>query len=465
VVALFKKLSIKKEIYIRLGYMTELFIVMLILIMTYCRGIQDVPFMGDESQWIATSYYFEAILDHDLIFPTIYQKDIRNTSASNLVWGNNYWTLTQPPLTRYIIALGRLSGGYQVKDLNTPWDWGSDSTKNQALGALQSPQLLWWSRLPMALLASISGLIFFLLVRSCAGVISGYTFIVLFISNPYFLVHLRRAMGESPLLLFTGLTIAAGVGTLAKWDQIKQPERMYTSLKSFQSLFLWFMLIGVGAGLAGATKLNGLVLSLAGVFISYLIFLMSKANTTQKIRVSLVIRTSVLLLLVTGTVFVIVNPYLYSNPLGNTTLMFLFRGAEIENQKISYPDYDIPDIGTRLRIVPQRIFNDYMILNFKDAWIINIFFFGLGAYYLVRNGLMWLMNKGGSSTGVSILVIAGVTSLPSLFTPFDWDRYYLFPVIFVSIFIAIGIGISLSFMGQWIWVHFKYLMEGYRICP
>jgi hypothetical protein len=221
-IALFKNLSLKKELFIKLAYLIEPFIVLIILIITYCRGVQDVPFTGDESHWIATSYYFEALFNRELIPPSLSQNDSRIDLMSTPVWGDNYWTLTQPPLTRYIIAIGRLSGGYQVKDLNAPYDWAVDPAKNQTLGTLPSPWLLWWSRIPMTLLAAFSGLIFFLLVRNCSGRISGYAFVVLFINMSYFLTNLRHAMGESPLLFFTGLIIVAGAIALAKWEQIRQ---------------------------------------------------------------------------------------------------------------------------------------------------------------------------------------------------------------------------------------------------
>lgn len=461
--ALVKKLSIKNDVYIRLGHLIELFIVMLILVLTYCRGIKDVPFHSDESQWIATSYYFEALFKSDLVLPSLSQSNLKNIVPFKLVWEENYWTLTQPPLTRYIVALGRLSGGYQVTDLNVPWDYSVDAAENEVLGAIPSPRLLWWSRLPMVILAAVSGMILFLLVRSCAGRISGYAFVVLFVTPPYFLLELRRAMGESPLLFFTVLTIVAGRIALTKWGQIRQMGRIYNPFKNLLLPILGLIFMGIGAGLAGATKLNGLLLCLAGVVMCYLIFLMSKGIISRTVRVSFLIRTSVLLILAAGIVFVIVNPYLYPNPLIRTAVLIKFRYIEMAWQKTQLPGMIIPDIGARLVIVPERIFKDYMASNFNGAWIINILLFGLGIAYSVRTGLLWLINKDGNSTSVAILVVASVIAIPSLFTPLDWDRYYLFPVICVSFFIAIGIGISLTFVYRWLWICLNYIKERFRI--
>ena len=313
----------------------------------------------------------------------------------------------------------------------------------------------------MAILAAISGLLFFLLVCSCAGRISGYTFVVLFANMPYCLTQLRRAMGESPLLFFTGLAIAAGVVALVKWSRIKQMGQADASTNSLLSPFLWLILMGVTTGLAGATKLNGLALFLAGALICYLIFRGSKGIVSQAARERFAIRTLVLSMLVAGIVFVIVNPYLYSDPLSRAVKMFEFRGREISTQLFLYPEYGIPDMGARLRIVPQRIFQDYMALNFEGAWIINVLLFGLGAFYLARAGWQWLVNKGDNPASVAMIAAASVTVLPALFTPLDWDRYYLFPVIFVSCSIAIGIGMSLTIASRRLWIYFKYLKERY----
>ncbi len=165
-----------------------------ILLFIFCTGIQAIPFHPDESQWIATSGAFEAYVSGDFASPT---------------WNEALWTLTQPPGTRYIIALGRLAGGYHADQLNVPWSFGRDEPTNIAAGAMPSPGLLWWSRLPMALVSVVSLLLLFRLVSVTAGRIAGYMCLLLVTSNPFMLMTLRRAMAEAPLLLCLMLTAAA----------------------------------------------------------------------------------------------------------------------------------------------------------------------------------------------------------------------------------------------------------------
>ena len=58
-----------------------------------------------------------------------------------------------------------------------------------------------------------------------------------------------------------------------------------------------------------------------------------------------------------------------------------------------------------------------------------------------------------AGTALAILVVAAVTALPPLLTPLDWDRYYMYPVIFVSVSVSIGLG--------WIARHWRDLVALY----
>ena len=86
-----------------------------IIISVYFSGINEVPFHPDESEWIATSFVFEAFLTGDF------------TSA---LWDDSHWNLTQPQLPRYFIGFGHWIGGIKSSDLNDFWDWNSDYETN-----------------------------------------------------------------------------------------------------------------------------------------------------------------------------------------------------------------------------------------------------------------------------------------------------------------------------------------------
>src|SRR5688572_29801773 len=152
----------------------EVLLVVCTLALFYLPGLSSVEFHPDESQWIATSNVFETYLRGDFQSP---------------VWDRSYWTLTQPPVVRYIIGFSRYVGGYHIPDLNKPWDFERGKNFNDRRGAMPSDGLLWWSRLPMAILAIFSLAFVFILLHSSSGRFAAYIWLILVLASPYFLLH------------------------------------------------------------------------------------------------------------------------------------------------------------------------------------------------------------------------------------------------------------------------------------
>jgi len=425
----------------------------------YFHDLTKVPFHGDESQWISTSYFFEAFVagyrgpewmhydspsdpeQPDSGVPQSFDAPdwaLRSLAQGYApgIWAAHYWTLTQPPMTRYTIAVGRLLGGYAPKDLNGPWDFEMDNFGNQRAGRMPSPGLLRSARAMMAFLAIVSGLLLFLIARQCAGPFAGYTFLVLFASSDFLLLHLRRAMSESPLLFWTSLALVFGARAL--WG-LRAPEKA----RGWRSPLIWLLLMGVAAGLAGAVKLNALALGATGVALCCAIaWKRRKAPGPWPLRWGLVFWAAPLLLLAMLFVFIAVNPFLYPAPLPRMIAMALFRGWEMRGQATN-TQWLIPNFAARLEIVPYRIFEDYTLLRFS---LLNFILMGVGVYALARSAWRWLAGQRGAatirgaSTGLVILLAAAAVAILPLFTPLDWDRYYLYPVVFISLFIAASVG-------------------------
>src|SRR4051794_31482078 len=101
----------------------EVLLVFCTLAFFYLTGLSSVAFHPDESQWIATSNVFE----------TYFSGDFQSS-----LWHKSYWTLTQPPVARYIIGFSRYMGGYHIADLNTPWDFERGRDFNDRKNAMPS---------------------------------------------------------------------------------------------------------------------------------------------------------------------------------------------------------------------------------------------------------------------------------------------------------------------------------------
>ena len=437
----------------------EVVVVVAVLGNVFFSRLEAVRFHGDESHWIATSCYFEALatlgfsepawlrisdVPDEFPVPPWLVATLAPEVSYTHVWSAHYWTLTQPMVSRYIIALGRIAGGYCVGDLNIPWDFHITDSQNVSLGALPSPGLLRSSRAMMALLSVISGVVLFLLVRHCAGMLAGYSFVAMYVGSWYLLLHLRRAMSEAPLVFFTTLALLCAARALTV-----APRRLGRAVA-------WLLLMSVCAGLAGAAKLNGLVLGFAAAVLCFVVAFRHCRPGMKRWRVAFL--AALLATAITAGVFILVNPFLYPQPWLRTIAMVRFRQWEMTNQA-RRPEWRIPDFFARLHIVPLRIFHDYPavhILFFNEPLTV------LGLFVLIRGAWRWVQGKerltGGRSmsagTALAILVVAAVTALPPLLTPLDWDRYYMYPVIFVSVSVAIGLG--------WIASHWRDLVALYN---
>ena len=290
----------------------------------------QVSFHPDENNWILTSPYGDIFISGDF---------------KNPLWEESYWTLTQPPLARYIIDAGWHAGGIKELDFSLPWDFSLNEAENLARGSMPGAQVLWWSRLPMALLGAVSAGMVFLLMAQASGWWAGWVALVLFLGNPFLRVSLSRAMSESPLLAFTLLTAGAGTLALYAWRMAVPAAEGMTALRR---PFVWFLVMGVLAGLAGASKINGLALAASGAGLAGLVSFFDRAELPHRLRMSFAMRAIVLLALVCLLVFVLLNPFLYADPLGRMVQMYKFRLTEMNIQIGQFPQSVMPQGLPRL---------------------------------------------------------------------------------------------------------------------
>ena len=403
-----------------------------------------MEFHGDESLWIATSYYFDAFVEGKFDSP---------------VWNESYETLTQPPVGRYVVGIGRTIGGYSYRDLNRPWNFNLSSEENIGRGNMPSPNLLWWSRFPMCILAVVAAVIAFTLMSYFVGRLAGYVMLSLFVLDSYFSSTLCRAMGEAPLLAFTMFAALAGYRALTSWRVATAHSHLVR--KRFLRPLLWFGMMGVFCGLAGATKLNGLSIIPAGLVLVLLTPLVQTSNISRSQIFGIIPFACGLLILAAAFTFVAPNPYLYGDPIRRTKNMVEQRLSEMERQQAKIPSARISGpLIPRVSLIGERVFQQCAALSFAKSWIINVLLCLVGLGYVLFAGWSWLRTGAGSAATAVLLLIAFGSSIPALMTPLDWDRYYLFPVFFSTVFIAIGIFWIITILFKWarqwqLWLHRK----------
>jgi 4-amino-4-deoxy-L-arabinose transferase-like glycosyltransferase len=382
------------------------------LMLYFGLALTNQGFDADESQWIATSAAFE---------------DFIHGRVGAATWDESYWTLTQPPLTRYVIGAGRRLGGYGAAELNQPWDFLRSPEDNIRAGALPGDDLLFWSRLPMALMAAVAIWLLWRWIAACINKATAIAMLALIVLNLYFWINLTRAMSEAPLLLCTMLGLGAANAAVASWRR-GMPPRMIG----------WCVAAGLAGGLAGAAKLNGFAVVVA-ICLFLAIALMADSSQPRRQALAWAGLAGLTVVALALLVFVLVNPYLYPDPIGRTIGLFEYRVAEMQPQKLLFPESSITTWSARLRIVPVRILHTFALLRFPGAMAINGLLL-LGGLALAGQRLWRWRRTAGLGDGFLLLILAmAATGGPSLLTPLDWDRYYLFPILWSSVLMAMAI--------------------------
>jgi hypothetical protein len=194
-------------------------------------------------------------------------------------------------------------------------------------------------------------------------------------------------------------------------------------------------MLGAVAGAAGAAKLNGLSVVVAGVVLAIIVTIKFEGSAFQKLLFGFFATLTVILFSL--FTFIGLNPFLWPHPVGRTQAMFEHRTKAMNDQQRRYTELRIASLWERVKVVPLRIFKTYGAMGF---FAVNIVLFVAGLYSIMNKS--WkAISKGIIYPAPIAIVLVGVASAtPPLYTPLDFDRYYLLPVFFTTVLMAIGAG-------------------------
>lgn len=394
-------------------------------------------FHPDESRWINRASYLE---------------ELRHPLSS--FWQDRYLIRAQPPMGSYIIGLGLLLQG---KDLQTngPWDFqygfenaitwnvshGNMPTFDNLIAARQ------WNMVLGALTCVFLVLIVGLMVNWAGGAIAGLV------------------MAIHPLHIY--------LSTLAVSDA------MFTTMVAFAVLAaIWLarkptwgrsVLLAVALGMGAATKLSPLIIALGWTAYAFILFLdpwlRSRARlgrawglisrrelgTERQLGWKLLVQTGLV-----GTFFVLVYPFLWSDPIGRIKIIFDFRRYEMDNQAGFWPQAAIDGPVEALERTWQnlqdrtssseRIFIWMGDLAGRDwsGYSVDLFLAVPGLLVLVY--LAW-KNGLASQQMLGMLAIAAQSALILFALGVDFNRYYE-PLVFTT---AAGIGVLSGWLAGLVW--------------
>lgn len=397
-------------------------ILSIVLILLFCMNLEQIPFDPDESWFIASSGVFETLVTGDVM---------------SQFWRENAVTLSHPPGVRYLVAMGRLVGGYGRDDLNQLYDYKQSLVVNQAQGRVPSLGLLWWSRLPMALIGAACGLLLVFVAYEVAGMLAAVFALLLYAANTYVRNNVGHAMGEAPLFCCLLLATLVGFRAINIWESIAQTEG--AGLRQLRPVGGWFVLMGICCGFAGLIKINGLLVVSTVIVACVLLTYAATGKVQPLVRSPFVLRTGAATVAGTLGVFVLFNPYLYPDILGRTAGMFLYRAAEMRYQQQIFPNHVLPGIGARLTWSWWQITSDNAAISFPGAWLLNTTLLLCGLWQLLSATWNSLITRRGLGySGLLLLVLLASGGPMVVLNPFDWPRYAFLPVVWGGLCIAVG---------------------------
>jgi hypothetical protein len=415
-------------------------IVVAIAIWQFSAALHKSTFHPDESRWINRA---------------VYLKELRHPRGG--FWSDSYLIRGQPPMGSYITGLGLWLQG-QPLEQNGPWNfaYGNDGDINWNVtnGNVPDVQVLLDARRTSIALGVLTILATYIIVTMLSNWIGGVVAGVFLSIHPLTIYLATLAVSDMAFTLVVALSGLCGL-TLAR-----RPS------------WLWTIALGVMLGTGASLKLSPIFLAFGLAFVGALILIEPVVRRIPGVRQFYrhfgageadVQRMGIMLLslpvIATGF-FIASYPYLWSDPIGRTRLLFDFRRAEMANQSRIWGDQAIDSrfeaISRTWSMLEVRYSTSGRLLasigiepgnlNSKEGYDMPflvlgvVLFIGLALWYGFRTPhLMTLMVLAGQV----LIILAGIN--------INFNRYYL-PVAF---FLAVGLGVGIGTCIEWIRVLWK----------
>jgi hypothetical protein len=386
----------------------------------YLSGLLDVPFHVDETFWMASSVRWDALISGDL---------------EHEIWTEGYDAYEVRPIPSYSVAISQRAAGIGPDQLPLSFSEAQEAYKAGA-DLRPTDNILYYSRLPMVISAVVSILLMSAFLSRRVSRLAGYLFFM-FSLNPYFLLHLRRAMTESILILLTVLILLA-------------TYRLQQALREKHTAAVngWTILIGILGGLAGQTKLTGLGCLVVSLLAAHVTLLLEKRQTQTMNKKYFAIITLGMPAVSLAT-FVAVYPFFYTNTFERVFNTLVYR-VGVTRSQIEQFDWAVISDGRAAHLF-ERVFIDLIPTDSRPlAVALAVLVLGLTVYGIFLSIKGWSSeikiasptvreDTNGSDFHLILLLSTLILALPMLLTPLDWRRYFIYPVFFTLVFASLGL--------------------------
>lgn len=396
----------------------EIMIVISVLMLFIFGRMTTNPIESDEFYWISSSAYFEDWITFD-------------TTAES--WQVNHMTLSGPALPKYLIAIGRLLGGFQPDNLNKPYNYSISYDANIAEGRVPSDKLLFSSRTPMGILSVLLGGLFYAFMLHGINRFTAIFWLILFISNDALNRILPLAMSEAPLIFFSFLSVIF---------VLRGQNHLITTLESTlkpqgqNSFYKFYILAGVCVGLAAASKIHGFFLLITfGILLLYILFI-PKYSITNKIKITYLIRIFSVFSLSALFVFILLNPFIYTNPVTGVGWMFQYRLMDMSGQSQQDIRLTTLPLIQRWGTILYNLMTSNASIRGNFGLYINTILALLGSILIVRAIVNAISKRMPFDLICTTLLYFSIMVISAFMSPLDWLRYFLYPIFAVTLILS-----------------------------
>jgi hypothetical protein len=379
------------------------------------------PFEIDESGYVATSRYFGYL---------VFQHDV-----SREEWGVNYWTLTQPPLTRYIIGAWLTAYGYDLEKLNKPYvSTASSFEVNVLKGRVPTDDVLWRSRQPLALLGAAAIALLYVIGARFGGWQAGLATSALAISSSFVRYTLVHVWAEGPLACFFVLAVLAA---LASAPALISGRRWLGPM----------LLLALALALATSVKLTAVVGVVA--FATWAAAVQTLAVWRPRWTVDLglddvptralatrLVAALCMMALTVATLWVAVNPFLWRAPLERTWAILVNRAEDMAEQQEQWPEYAVHGWAERPWLTVVGSLDVGPLAETPAAALLNLPLLAIGAA-----GLVGRARKPGQAAPTGMLLVWAVTYFVAIVLGLGlkYPRYFMPTTLLLLPIVGVGL--------------------------
>lgn len=251
-------------------------------------------------------------------------------------------------------------------------------------------------------------LLFFVLYRMW-GILAGLGGVMILVNNPLYKSSTLRAMGDGPLFFFILLSIYFGIS----W---------FLAFKANKRRIVWLnaIAVGISLGLAVSSKFNGF---LGFIYFSWLAILIMYKSREISNWLTVLASTAIILFII-QSIFTILHPFVWKDPVGGTIFMIKHRILETGILQQVYPHQALTSVSERLyALLYQTIFSKGLY-TFLPGTYVSLVLFIFGLLSLILSFFGGGVNDKDLSS-LALFCFFSTWIVMGIYMGMNWDRYYL----------------------------------------